>query len=275
MITVPSVSEFVEKHNIRATKRFGQNFLYDLNLTRKIVKHAQIDANATVIEIGPGPGGLSRAILESNPKRFIAIEMDKVILPLLEDLKTYYPTLEVYNADALCFDYESISSKIQIIANLPYNISTVLLVKWLDLIEKNPNLFSSLTLMFQKEVAERIVSEPDRGSFGKLSVISQVLCRVEKCFDVPPSAFYPPPKVVSSVIRLEPYPKPLYEMDYSSLKAVLQAAFGQRRKMLRASLKGAFENPAEILNSLGIAETKRAENLSIQDFCNLSKQLSS
>lgn len=273
---LPSLREIVEKYGINARKQLGQNFIFDLNLTDKIARTAGNLTGKTILEIGPGPGGLTRSILSLNPEKLIAAEMDKKCLEALEILKNAYSDkIILIEGDALRIDENEIKqkyssqNKIKIIANLPYNIATELLFKWLDKLE----LFESFTLMFQKEVAERIAAKPGNKAYGRVSVMAQWLCDSRKEFDVSPSAFFPPPKVTSSIVTLIPREKPLYPADKTTLEKILKAVFGQRRKMLRGSMKRLIKNPEEILKQAGIDETKRPEDLEIKDFCALASIL--
>ncbi|MDP6872446.1 MAG: 16S rRNA (adenine(1518)-N(6)/adenine(1519)-N(6))-dimethyltransferase RsmA [Alphaproteobacteria bacterium] len=266
---LPPLREVLARHGIRATKTLGQNFLLDLNLTRKIARAGGSIDGQTVLEIGPGPGGLTRALLAEGASHVVAVERDRRCLAALEDLATAVPgRLTLVEADALEVDEYALSPRpSRIVANLPYNISTPLLFKWLDRLE----LFESLTLMFQKEVAQRIIAAPGGKAYGRLSVMVQWRCRAAALFDVPPRAFTPAPKVTSTVIGLEPRSSPLAPADASSLEAVVAAAFGQRRKMLRSSLKQISADPAGLLAAAGLEPTLRAENLSVEQFCALAR----
>lgn len=266
---LPPLREVLARHEIRATKTLGQNFLLDLNLTRKIARAGGPVHGQTVLEIGPGPGGLTRALLAEGAGHVVAVERDRRCLAALEDLADAVPgRLTLVEADALEVDEHALSPRPdRIVANLPYNISTPLLFKWLDRLE----LFKSLTLMFQKEVAQRITAAPGGKAYGRLSVMVQWRCRAAALFDVPPRAFTPAPKVTSTVIGLEPRAHPLAPADASSLETVVAAAFGQRRKMLRSSLKQISADPAGLLAAAGLEPTLRAENLSVEQFCALAR----
>ncbi len=268
---MPPLREIIARHGIAARKNLGQNFLLDLNLTRRIARAAAPLHNADIIEIGPGPGGLTRALLLEGARRIIAIERDPRCLAGLSELAAYYPDrLEPVLGDALVLDPVSLSrSPRKIVANLPYNIATALLLRWLDRIVE----YESLTLMFQREVAERLVAAPRTAAYGRLSVVTQWLCEVRILFDVPPRAFVPPPKVTSSVVSLIPRREPLALAEKPVLERVTAAAFGQRRKMLRASLKALGVAPEPLLSAAGIDPTARAEELSVFEFCALARAL--
>jgi 16S rRNA (adenine1518-N6/adenine1519-N6)-dimethyltransferase len=226
-----------------------------------------------VIEVGPGPGGLTRALLAEGAQRLVAIERDRRCLAALEELAAAYPgRLDLVEGDALALDPAALCPPPRkIVANLPYNIATALLLRWLD----NIGAYESLTLMFQREVAERLVARPRNSAYGRLSIIVQWLCEAKVLFDVPGRAFVPPPKVTSSVVQLIPRPAPLAPADKATLERVTAAAFGQRRKMLRASLKSLGVPPEPLLASAGVAPTARAEELSVADFCALARSLGS
>lgn len=266
---LPSIREIVNKYELNAKKNFGQNFLFDLNITDKIVRAAGDLSNHTVIEVGPGPGALTRSILKANPKKLIAIDMDSRCIAVIKDylLPAYPDKLEIIEQDALRFDMGKIEGRIKIIANLPYNISTKLLLGWLDNLSK----IDKMVLMFQKEVAERLVASPCSKDYGRLSVKTQWLCDVEKEFDLSPQNFFPPPKVTSTVVSICPYKKPLFNADAEVLEKICAAVFSQRRKMLKVSLKQLSDNPVEILERAGIDEKRRPEELSVEEFCKLSQ----
>mgnify|MGYP003639849998 FL=1 len=266
---LPPLREVIAKHGLRAEKSLGQNFLLDLNLTGRIARCAGSLKGETVIEIGPGPGGLTRAILAAGAEKLIAVEKDTRCLPALAEITEAYPgRLEVIHDDALTIDEAALlDDPAKIIANLPYNVATPLLIKWL----KQPGRFSSLTLMFQKEVADRITAVPRTKAYGRLSILCQWLCETRREFDISPRAFTPPPKVTSTVVTLFPRESPLFPADPDILEKVVAAAFNQRRKMLRASLKPLGANTEEKLENAGIAPTRRAEELSIEEFCALAR----
>jgi 16S rRNA (adenine1518-N6/adenine1519-N6)-dimethyltransferase len=269
---LPPLREVIARHDLGAKKSLGQNFLFDLNLTRRIARSAEPLAGFTIVEVGPGPGGLTRALLMEGATRVVAIERDERTLPALAEISAAYPEkLSVIAEDALKVDWEStISGPAKIVANLPYNVATALLTGWLTQ-GAWPPWFSSLTLMFQKEVAERIVARPGGKDYGRLSVLCQYRCDVKKLFDVNRSAFTPAPKVTSSIVQL--IPKPATGCHVTDLEKITAAAFGQRRKMLRSSLRGAFENPEGILGGFGINPELRAEQLDVKDFVRLANAL--
>jgi len=268
---LPPLREVIARHGIGARRSLGQNFLLDLNLTGRIARAAGALGHDTVIEIGAGPGGLTRALLVAGAHRVVAIERDPRCLAALAELAAIYPDqLEVIEGDALAIDPVSVSEPPRkIVANLPYNIATPLLLHWLDRIGE----YESLTLMFQREVAERLVAAPRTHAYGRLSVIVQWLTAPKILFDVPGSAFVPPPKVTSSVVSLIPRASPLAPAARPALERVTAAAFGQRRKMLRASLRSLGVPVAPLLQAAGISETARAEELSVAEFCALARAI--
>jgi 16S rRNA (adenine1518-N6/adenine1519-N6)-dimethyltransferase len=267
---LPPLRDVIQRHGLAAKKALGQNFLLDLNLTGKIARSAGDLAASTVIEIGPGPGGLTRALLFNGAAKVIAIERDDRCLPALEEISAHYPgRLEIVAADALQTDFAALAGPerpVRIAANLPYNIGTELLVRWLTAVEWPP-FYRSMTLMFQREVAERIVAKPGSGAYGRLGVLAGWRTEAKILFDVPRQAFTPPPKVTSSVVELIPREAPL-KADLSALERITRAAFGQRRKMLRQSLK-ALGGDA-LLGTAGIDGTRRPETLSIAEFVALA-----
>jgi 16S rRNA (adenine1518-N6/adenine1519-N6)-dimethyltransferase len=269
---LPPLRDVIARYELGAKKSLGQNFLFDLNLTRRIARSAEPLAGFTIVEIGPGPGGLTRALLVEGASRVVAIERDERTLPALAEIAAAYPgKLSIIAEDALKVNWgQVISGPAKIVANLPYNIATVLLTGWLTE-GAWPPWFSSLTLMFQKEVAERIVARPGGKDYGRLSVLCQYRCDVKKLFDVNRNAFTPAPKVTSSIVQL--VPKPAIGCDVRDLEKITASAFGQRRKMLRSSLKGAFDNPVATLGELGINPELRAEQLQVSDFVRLAKLL--
>jgi len=273
--SLPPLREVVELHGLMAQKSLGQNFLYDLNLTSRIARAAGPLEGETVVEIGPGPGGLTRALLANGAGRVIAVERDRRCLPALAEIAAHYPgRLEVIEGDALEVDLvERLGgTPARIVANLPYNIGTPLLVGWLSL-EPWPPWWTSLTLMFQREVAERIVATPEqRADYGRLAVLSNWRCETKILFDVPRSAFVPPPKITSAVVQLLPrqHPEPC---DRRLLERITLAAFGQRRKMLRQSLKAVLAEPADWIEQAGIAPTARAEEVPVSGFVRLANTL--
>jgi 16S rRNA (adenine1518-N6/adenine1519-N6)-dimethyltransferase len=268
---LPPLRQVIDAHGLAAKKSLGQNFLFDLNLTRRIARAAAPLNQATIIEIGPGPGGLTRALLAEGAARVIAVERDARALPALAEIAAHYPgKLQVIEGDALEVDWTSlVSGPARIVANLPYNVGTPLLLGWLT---KGPwpPFYDSLTLMFQKEVAMRIAAAPGSDDYGRLSVICQWRCVCKKLFDVNRSAFTPPPKITSSIVQLVPRLKPEIECTVTALERITAAAFGQRRKMLRSSLKSVFETPEAVLEKLRIDPTRRAEELAVNDFARLA-----
>ncbi|MER9196338.1 16S rRNA (adenine(1518)-N(6)/adenine(1519)-N(6))-dimethyltransferase RsmA [Mesorhizobium australicum] len=265
--------DVIERHGLQAKKALGQNFLLDLNLTGKIARSAGDLTNATAIEVGPGPGGLTRALLSNGARRVVAIERDERCLAALAEISAHYPgRLEVISGDALKTDFAALAAaagdngQVRIVANLPYNIGTELLVRWLTVTDWPP-FYASMTLMFQREVAQRIVAAPDSDAYGRLSVLAGWRTQARIAFDVPPQAFTPPPKVTSSVVHLEPRTTPL-PADVKKLGRVTEAAFGQRRKMLRQSVKSL--GGEALLERVGIDPTRRAETLSVEEFVRLT-----
>ncbi len=252
-----------------ARRGLGQHFLLDLNLTRRIARAAGDLSQGTTIEIGPGPGGLTRALLELGAARVIAIERDARCLGALGELACAYPgRLEIIEGDALAIDAAALgTAPRRIVANLPYNISTALLIDWLPRIRA----FTSLTLMFQREVAARLAATPRSKDYGRLSVLTQWLAEVELLFNVAREAFVPPPRVLSTVVRLCPRARPLAAAEQAALETVAAAAFGQRRKMLRASLKRLGVEVAQLLAAADLAPTARAEEVSVAGFCALAR----
>ena len=272
---LPPLREVIARHGLAAKKALGQNFLFDLNLTRRIARAAGPLEGFTVIEIGPGPGGLTRALLMEGATNVIAIERDDRALAALAEISAAYPgKLTVIPGDALETDYARLAAgtPTKIIANLPYNIATPLLIGWVGSGEWPP-FYESLTLMFQKEVAERIVAKPGGKDFGRLSVLCQYRATAKKLFDVNRSAFTPPPKVTSSIVQLMPKAKPEPECRLAVLERVTAAAFGQRRKMLRASLRSMLPEPEVLLNELGIDPELRAEQLPVEAFARLAQRI--
>ncbi|CAD7033943.1 16S rRNA (adenine(1518)-N(6)/adenine(1519)-N(6))-dimethyltransferase RsmA [Pseudorhizobium endolithicum] len=269
---LPPLREVIQRHGLDARKPLGQNFLLDLNLTQKIARSAGSLEDATVIEVGPGPGGLTRAILALGARKLIAIERDSRCLPALAEIATHYPgRLEVIEGDALKVDFQALAKDgpVKIISNLPYNVGTQLLLNWL-LPRTWPPFWESLTLMFQKEVGLRIVAQEDDDHYGRLGVLAGWRTEARMVFDVPPQAFTPPPKVTSSVVHLTPRQAPL-PCDVRKLETVTQAAFGQRRKMLRQSLKAL--GGETLLSKAGIDPARRAETLCVEEFVALANAL--
>jgi 16S rRNA (adenine1518-N6/adenine1519-N6)-dimethyltransferase len=266
---LPPLREVIARHGIAAKKSLGQNFILDLNLTRRIARAAGPLDHVTVIEVGPGPGGLTRALLAEGARQIVAIERDPRCLAALGELSSRYPgRLELVAGDALELDPATLCEPPRkIVANLPYNIATALLLRWLDRIGE----YQSLTLMFQREVAERLVAAPRSPAYGRLSVIVQWLTEPKILFDLPPRAFVPPPRVTSSVVSLTPRGNPLAPAAKPVLERVTASAFGQRRKMLRSSLKSLGLPVETLLAPTGIAPTARAEELSVAQFCALAR----
>ncbi|ESY77096.1 16S rRNA methyltransferase [Mesorhizobium sp. LNHC221B00] len=266
---LPPLRDVIERHELQAKKALGQNFLLDLNLTSKIARAAGDLTNTTIIEVGPGPGGLTRALLFNGARRVIAIERDERCLAALAEISEHYPgRLEIIAGDALKTDFAALAAggPTKIVANLPYNIGTELLIRWLTVTDWPP-FYASMTLMFQREVAQRIVAAPGSDAYGRLGVLAGWRTQARIAFDVPPQAFTPPPKVTSSVVHLEPRATPL-PADVKKLGRVTEAAFGQRRKMLRQSVKSL--GGETLLERAGIDPTRRAETLSVEEFVRLT-----
>lgn len=269
---LPPLRDVIARHGLDAKKALGQNFLLDLNLTQKVARTAGSLDGVTVIEVGPGPGGLTRAILALGATRVIAIERDARCLPALQEIADHYPgRLDVIEGDALKTDFETLApgEHVKIIANLPYNVGTQLLVNWL-LPRQWPPFWQSLTLMFQKEVGQRIVAREDDNHYGRLGVLCGWRTQAHMAFDIPPQAFTPPPKVTSTVVHLEPIERPL-PCDAAKLEKVTLAALGQRRKMLRQSLKPI--GGEALLARAEIDPQRRAETLSVEEFCRIANLL--
>ena len=266
-IELPTIKETLKKNNVNIKRSLGQNFLFDLNLTDKIVRNCEPIA-PTVIEIGPGPGSLTRSILKKNPNVLYTIDKDNQSEKMLADVKKIYKdSLIIITDDALNYPIWKLgNAPRQIIANLPYNTGTKMLISWL----KHINHFDLLTLMFQKEVADRIIAKPGTKNYGRLSILTNWLTKSKKLFDIPGDAFIPRPKVISSVVQLKPLPRPLYDVSFESIEKITQIAFSQRRKMLKTSLKTI--KGESTLNELGISPNLRPENLSIVDFCRIAKK---
>jgi 16S rRNA (adenine1518-N6/adenine1519-N6)-dimethyltransferase len=270
---LPPLREVVQRHGIAPKKSLGQNFLFDLNLASRIARAAGPLGGVTVYEVGPGPGGLTRALLALGAARVVAVERDERAIAALREIAAHYPgRLEVVAADALGYDPRPLlAGPARIVANLPYNIATALLVSWLGL-EPWPPWYDAAVLMFQREVAERIAAEPQSKSYGRLSVLAQWRCEARILFDINASAFVPPPAVNSSIVHLVPRRRPL-PCDQASLERVTRAAFGQRRKMLRQSLRSLGIEVAALLAAAGLDPTARAEDLSVSDFVALARAL--
>ena len=273
---LPKLREVIARYRLSARARLGQHFLLDLNLTDRIARVAEPLRDHLVIEVGPGPGGLTRSLLANGAARVIAIERDpRCIAALDELLEAAAGRLVVIEGDALEVDECALAAEhapglpIKIVANLPYNIGTVLLFKWLGIADR----LESLTLMFQKEVAERLIATPGSKAYGRLAVMVQWLCEVRRAFNLPASAFVPPPKVASSVVELVPRPQPLAAAERAALERITAAAFGQRRKMVRSSLKSLGVDTGKLLAEAGVEPTARAEDLPVEAFCALARGL--
>jgi 16S rRNA (adenine1518-N6/adenine1519-N6)-dimethyltransferase len=274
MDNLPPLKDVISKYEIRAKKSLGQNFLLDLNLTSKIARYAGNLEQSDVLEIGPGPGGLTRSLLNEGARQVVSIEKDNRCMAALEEIQSLFPgRLRLLQGDALSMNVtQYLTDPIKIIANLPYNIGTELLVRWLN--SKNwPSFWQSMTLMFQKEVANRIVARPGSKAYGRLSVMSQWRCNTKIAFNIPATAFTPPPKVESAVVHFEALNEPKFPAEVDKLEFVVSKAFNQRRKMLRGALKGHFINVEEGLFSIGVLPTKRAENITVQEYCAMSQVL--
>ena len=274
MDNLPPLKDVISKYEIRAKKSLGQNFLLDLNLTSKIARYAGNLKQSDVLEIGPGPGGLTRSLLNEGARQVVSIEKDNRCIAALEEIQSLFPgRLRLLQGDALSMNVtQYLTDPIKIIANLPYNIGTELLVRWLN--SKNwPSFWQSMTLMFQKEVANRIVASPGSKAYGRLSVMAQWRCNTKIAFNIPATAFTPPPKVESAIVHFEALKEPRFPAEVNKLEFVVSKAFNQRRKMLRGALKGHFKNVEEGLLAIGVVPTKRAENVTIQEFCLMAQIL--
>lgn len=272
---LPPLRDVIARHGLVAKKSLGQNFLLDLNLTAKIARQAGDLSQCDVLEVGPGPGGLTRGLLAEGARRVLAVEKDSRAMAALAEISAAYPgRLEVLNADALEIDpLTRLTPPVRVVANLPYNVGTELLVRWLT--PKDwPPYWASLTLMFQREVAERIVAQPGTKKYGRLAILAQWRARPRIVMELPPEAFSPPPKIHSAVVHLEALPAPRFEADAVVLERVVAAGFNQRRKMLRASLKGVAPDIEDRLLAAGIKPTDRAEQVPIEAWCALSRAVS-
>jgi len=272
--SLPPLRDVIATHELAAKKSLGQNFLLDLNLTAKIARLAGDLKNCDVLEIGPGPGGLTRGLLAEGARRVLAIEKDPRCMPVMAEIAAAYPgRLLAINGDALDVNpLEHLTPPIKIVANLPYNVGTELLVRWLTPPEWPP-LWVSLTLMFQREVAQRIVATPGSKAYGRLALLAQWRSDPKIVMDLPPEAFSPPPKVNSAVVHLTALPAPRFEADAATLNRVVAAAFNQRRKMLRSALKSLDPAIEDHLNAVGIKPTERAEQVGLEEFCALARSL--
>ncbi|MEM8797798.1 MAG: 16S rRNA (adenine(1518)-N(6)/adenine(1519)-N(6))-dimethyltransferase RsmA [Pseudomonadota bacterium] len=272
---LPPLGDVLRNHGLVAKKSLGQNFLLDLNLTSKIARAAGELQGVHVVEIGPGPGGLTRAILANGADHITVIERDSRCLEALDQISDHYPDkMTIIEGDALETDYASLApadKPVKLIANLPYNVATPLLVNWVKT-EPWPPWYRSTTLMFQREVAERIVARPSDKHYGRIGVLCGWRMNATIMFDVPPQAFTPPPKVTSSIVHFEPREVPL-KCHSEALEKVTGAAFGQRRKMLRQSLKSVFQDPSSALEAVGLDPTARAETISIKGFVDLANRI--
>ncbi len=268
---LPPIRALIAQYGLSADKNLGQNFILDLNLTRRIARLAPHIENTDIVEIGAGPGGLTRGLLMEGAKSVTIIEADKRFEPVYEDIAAAYPNrLRVHFTDALAIELDDImAGDYQIIANLPYNIATPLLMKWLE--SEWPPRWQGLTLMFQKEVAARIVAQAGARAYGRLSVLANWRCHTRIALRLPPQAFVPPPKVESAIVHFTPRNVPIAEAKLEMLQKITRAAFGQRRKMLRSSLKQLCLETESVLQRAGILETSRAEDLTIEEFCALAR----
>ena len=270
--TLPPLRQVIADHGLSARKSLGQNFLLDLNLTAKIARQAGDLTGCDVLEIGPGPGGLTRGLLSEGARRVVAIEKDTRCLPALDEIAKAYPErLEVLNADALEINpLDHLTPPIKVAANLPYNVGTELLIRWLTPPDWPP-FWQSLTLMFQREVADRIVAQPGSKAYGRLAILAQWRADARIVMQLPPGAFTPPPKVSSAVVHLTALPEPRFPADAKILERVVARAFNQRRKMLRAALKGMAPDIEDRLLAASIQPTDRAETVDLEQFCALAR----
>ncbi|MFO1243285.1 MAG: 16S rRNA (adenine(1518)-N(6)/adenine(1519)-N(6))-dimethyltransferase RsmA [Rickettsiales bacterium] len=266
-MNLPNPRDLIEIHGLSAKKRFGQHFLLDRNILAKIVHAAGALNGVQAIEIGPGPGALTMELVRSPAAHVTAIEIDDRMMPALREIESAADgRLSVLHQDAMKMDVSvAVPSPRAIIANLPYNVGTQLLIGWLKLIHRAPDSIQSMTLMFQKEVAERFAASPSTAAYGKVSILAQWLCDVELLFDIPPGAFSPPPKIVSTVVRFVPRHERMFSASFEEVEAFLAVAFAQRRKMLRKTLSGYLPNTISALEHLGIDPTRRAETLTLTE----------
>ena len=269
---LPPLREVINTHELLAKKALGQNFLLDLNLTSKIARQAGDLKNSDVLEVGPGPGGLTRALLHQGARRVVAIEQDRRFLPALAEVSQHHSgKLEVLHGDALSINPLAVmNAPVRIVSNLPYNVGTELLTRWLTPLEWPP-FWQSLTLLFQKEVAQRIVAQPRTKAYGRLSILAQWRCDAKIVMEIPPAAFTPSPRVTSAVVHLEKLEKPRFKANAKILTWVVAQAFGQRRKMLRSSLRGITTDLEDQLLAAEINPTQRAEEVGLKQFCMLSE----
>ena len=271
---LPALREVIAANDLSARKSLGQNFLLDLNLTAKIARQAGPLDGCDILEIGPGPGGLTRGLLAEGARFVLAIEKDRRCLTALHQISNAYPErLTVLEGDALSIDpLQYLTPPIKVAANLPYNIGTELLIRWLTP-PQWPPFWTSLTLMFQREVADRIVAQPGSKAYGRLALLAQWRCDPQIVMSLPPEAFTPPPKVSSAVVHFTALPAPRFPADPKVLERVIAMAFNQRRKMLRSALKGLWPNIEDRLVAAGLKPTERAEQVSLEGFCNLARQI--
>ncbi|MBN8543885.1 MAG: 16S rRNA (adenine(1518)-N(6)/adenine(1519)-N(6))-dimethyltransferase RsmA [Alphaproteobacteria bacterium] len=270
-MSLAPLKSVIDSHGLMTKKSLGQHFLLDAGLLQHIVRLAGDLRGVNAIEVGPGPGGLTRALLVSECASVTAIEMDRRCIPILQELTQHFAIpFRLHEADALTFDMQQIPSPRAIVANLPYNVGTELIAAWLQQLAIDPSSYRSITVMLQKEVAERIAAPVGSKAYGRMSVLAQWLCHADVVLDVPPEAFLPPPKVMSSILRLVPRAKPLAPANVQALEKVVAAAFNQRRKMLRKALGSLGVDAAALCDKAGIDETLRAEQCSVEMFCALA-----
>jgi 16S rRNA (adenine1518-N6/adenine1519-N6)-dimethyltransferase len=271
---LPALRDVISDHSLNAKKSMGQNFLLDLNLTSKIARLAGDLESHDILEVGPGPGGLTRGLLAAGARRVVALEKDSRCIPALNDIARAYPgQLDIFNADALNFDISThLKAPIRIVANLPYNIGTELLIRWLTPKEWPP-FWDTLTLMFQKEVAERIIATPRSKAYGRLAILAQWKTDQKIVMELPPEAFTPAPKVYSSVVHFDALLEPRFPAPAGLFSSTVAMAFNQRRKMLRSSLKSASPEIETVLRDAGLEPTARAEEISLEGFCALARRL--
>ncbi|MDE0782095.1 MAG: 16S rRNA (adenine(1518)-N(6)/adenine(1519)-N(6))-dimethyltransferase RsmA [Planktomarina sp.] len=274
--TLPPLREVISTHTLNAKKSLGQNFILDLNLTAKIARLAGSLDDHDILEIGPGPGGLTRGLLSEGARRVVVLEKDIRCMPALEEIKAAYPNkVQIFNADALEFDARRhLTGPVRIVSNLPYNVGTELLIRWLAPGDWPP-FWETLTLMFQKEVAERIIAAPGSKAYGRLSILAQWKANAKIVLALPPEAFSPPPKVHSAVVHMTALPEPRFPAPAKLLSSTVAMAFNQRRKMLRSSLKSASKDIEMVLRNAGLEPTARAEEISLEGFCALARGLAS
>ena len=274
--TLPPLREVISTHTLNAKKSLGQNFILDLNLTAKIARLAGSLDDHDILEIGPGPGGLTRGLLSEGARRVVVLEKDIRCMPALEEIKVAYRNkVQIFNADALEFDAQRhLTGPVRIVSNLPYNVGTELLIRWLAPGDWPP-FWETLTLMFQKEVAERIIAAPGSKAYGRLSILAQWKANAKIVLALPPEAFSPPPKVHSAVVHMTALPEPRFPAPAKLLSSTVAMAFNQRRKMLRSSLKSASKDIEMVLRNAGLEPTARAEEISLEGFCALARGLAS